>query len=96
MVQIPYSSKCFYVNLFKRHGHKMRPYSAHAYAPSKYFTSCVRVNYLKAAQLRPMAGQSTSSKKRLFEADYDEFEQVSEITSPTKFAKVHGVLAHRY
>ena len=40
-----------------------------------------------------MAGQSTSSKKRLFEADYDEFEQVSEITSPTKFAKVHGVLA---
>ena len=26
VVQIPYSSKCFYVNLFKRHGHKMRPY----------------------------------------------------------------------
>ena len=43
VVQIPYSSKCFYVNLFKRHGHKMRPYNAHAYAPSKYFTTHVQL-----------------------------------------------------
>ena len=43
VVQIPYSSKCFYVNLFKRHGHKMRPYNAHAYAPSKYFTTRVQL-----------------------------------------------------
>ena len=43
VVQIPYSSKCFYVNLFKRHGHKMRPYNAHAYAPSKYFTTRVHL-----------------------------------------------------
>ena len=43
VVQIPYRSKCFYLNLFKRHGHKMRPYNAHTYAPSKYFTTRVHL-----------------------------------------------------
>ena len=34
-----------------------------------------------------------SSRKRLFESECDEFEEVSSLSSPTKFAKIHGVLA---